>query len=101
MCEVVMLKMNRERKIKEQIEKLNQNLVAAEHYVARNVNVQSFDWLHLSDWNGKSGHPLWMKNYMIPSIKRMMTESERALEKITSKTKARRIKERRRDDAHV
>jgi len=93
--------MNTERKIKEQIEKLNQNLVAAEHYVARNVNVRAFDWLHLSDWNGKSGHPLWMKKHMIPSTKRMMTERERALKQIASKTKERQLKERRRDATHA
>jgi hypothetical protein len=93
--------MNTERKIKEQIEKLNQNLVAAEHYVAWNVNVRAFDWLHLSDWNGKSGHPLWMKKHMIPSTKRMMTERERALKQIASKTKERQLKERRRNATHA
>ena len=93
--------MNKERKIKESLEKLNRNLVAAEHYIARNVNVRAYDWLHLSDWKGKSGHPLWMKNRMIPSVKRMMTESERALEKIATKTKERQLKEQRRDDAHA
>jgi len=34
---------------------------------AKNVNVKGFpSWLKLSDWKGKSGHPLWMKNHMIP-----------------------------------
>jgi len=93
--------MNKERKIKESLKKLNRNLVAAEHYIARNVNVRACDWLHLSDWKGKSGHPLWMKNRMIPSVKKMMTERERALEKIAAKTKERRLKERKRDDAHA
>ena len=93
--------MNNEQKIKEQIEKLERHLVTAGHYVARNVNVRGFDWLHLSDWKGKSGHPLWMKNHMIPSTKRKMTERESAIEKISTKTKEKQLQDRRRSIAHA
>ena len=87
--------MNEERKIKKQVEKLDQHLLAAGQYVARNVNVRGFSWLHLSDWKGKSGHPLWMKNHMIPSTKKARAERERALEKIVTKAKEKRIKKRK------
>jgi hypothetical protein len=93
--------MNKKRKIEEQIEKLDQQLVAAEHYVARNVNVRGFDWLHLSDWHGKSGHPLWMKNHMIPSTKKMLAERERAIKIITTKAKDKLHQERRRNIEHA
>ena len=79
--------MNKERKIKEQIKRLDQHLAAAEGYVARNVNVRGLSWLHLSDWKGKSGHPLWIKNYMMPSTQKAQAEKERALEKIATKAK--------------
>jgi hypothetical protein len=62
------LTMGKKRKIKEQIGMLDQHLAAAEKYVSRNVNVWGLSWLHLSDWKGKSGHPLWMKHKMIRHI---------------------------------
>jgi len=94
--------MNKERKIKEQIEVLDQHLAAAKEYVARNVNVRgAASWLHLGDWKGKSGHPLWMKNHMIPSTKRSRTEKERALERIATKAKVKRLKEQRRNNAYA
>jgi len=88
--------MNKGRKIKEQIEMLDQHLAAAGDYVARTVNVRGSSWLHLSDWEGKSGHPLWMKNHMIPSTKRARAEKERALERINTKSKEERLKQQRR-----
>ena len=94
--------MNKKRKIKQQIEMLDQNLAAADEYVARNVNVRGFpSWLKLSDWKGKTGLPLWMKNHMIPTTQRSRAGKERALEEIATKTKDRQIKERRRDDVHA
>jgi hypothetical protein len=88
--------MGKKRKIKEQIGMLDQHLAAAEEYVARNVNVRGLSWLHLSDWKGKSGHPLWMKHKMIPSTKRARAEKERALERINTKGKKKQLKQRRR-----
>ncbi|MEI8291793.1 MAG: hypothetical protein WCH99_20180 [Verrucomicrobiota bacterium] len=93
--------MNKERKIKEQIEVLDLHLAAAKKYVARNVNVRGFSWLHLSDWKGKSGHPLWMKNHMIPSTQKSLKGKEIALDKAAIKSKERRLKERRRNAAHA
>ncbi len=88
------------RKIKEQIDVLDQRLAAAKKYVARNVNVRgAASSLHLGDWKGKSGHPLWMKNHMIPSTQRARTEKERALERIGTKSKVRRLKQRRQNKA--
>jgi hypothetical protein len=92
--------MNKQRKIKEQIEKLGQRLVAAGHYIERNVNIRGSDWLHLANWNGKSGHPLWMRNRMIPSTQRTITEKERALQKIGTKAKEKGLKERKRQPGH-
>lgn len=93
----VPLTMKKTKKIKEQIRTLEQNLAAAEEYVARNVNVRAFPaWLRLSDWKGKSGHPLWMKNHMIPSTQRARTEKERALERISVQEKETQREQRRR-----
>jgi hypothetical protein len=51
--------MKKTRKIKQRICTLDQHLAAAEEYVAKNANVRGFpSWLKLSDWKGKSGHPL-------------------------------------------
>jgi hypothetical protein len=68
----------------------------AEEYVARNVNVEGSPWLHLDDWKGKSGHPLWMKNYMIPATKKARARKEKALEKISRKIKGKGLSRRRR-----
>jgi hypothetical protein len=90
------LTMKKTTKIKQQIGTLEQNLAAAEEYVARNVNIRGFpSWLRLSDWKGKSGHPLWMKKHMIPSTLRARVENERALERINAKGKEKQLKQRR------
>jgi hypothetical protein len=86
--------MNKTRKIKQQICTFEQNLAAAEEYVARNVNIRGFP--SLSDWKGKSGHPLWMKNHMIPSTQKARAEKERALERINAKGKEKQIIQGRR-----
>ena len=83
--------MNKLRKIKEQISTLNQHLAASKEYVARNVNVRGLFWLHLNDWKGTSGHPLWMKNHMIPSTERALTEKERSLKRVVAKRKEKRV----------
>ena len=95
-----MFTMSKARKIKEQIEVLDQHLAAANEYVARNVNVRgTASWLHLGDWKGKSGHPLWMKNHMIPSTQKSQAGKVRALEKIATKAKEKLLKKRKRKDA--
>jgi len=88
--------MNKRQKIQERIEKIEIQLANAEEYVARNVNVEGASWLHTSDWQGKSGHPLWMKNFMIPSLKKVQKRKEKALENISSKNRERRKQRRQR-----
>ena len=88
---------DKKRKIDEQIGMLDRRLAAAEEYVSRNVNVRAFPgWLHLSDWKGKSGHPLWMKSHVIPSTKRVLANKERALKRIATKGKEKELAERTR-----
>jgi hypothetical protein len=73
---------------------IDKHLAKAEEYIARNVNVKSSSWLHLEDWKGKSGHPLWMKNHMVPSTKKARAKMEKALERITKKEKDKKSKKR-------
>ena len=87
--------MNKRQKIEEQLETMQKCLADAEEYVARNINVEGSAWLHTDDWNGKSGHPLWMKNFMIPAIKKRQAMKEKALVKIDNKSRE-KLKQRRR-----
>jgi hypothetical protein len=87
--------MNKKRKIKEQLGMIETCLANAEEYLARGLNVESSGWLHLDDWNGKSGHPLWMKNFMIPVTEKARDEKEKALEKINRKERDKRLKRRK------
>lgn len=81
--------MYKRQKIKKQIEYVETDLANAEAYVERNVNVDSLAWLHLGDWKGKSGHPLWMKNFMIPTLKRWKAKKERTLQTLDNKRRER------------
>jgi|WetSurMetagenome_2_1015567.scaffolds.fasta_scaffold444118_2 hypothetical protein len=93
--------MNEQRKIKEDLNKLDERLVAAEDYVSRNVNIESSSLFHSEDWNGKSGHPLWMKNHMIPTTKKICTKMEQALESINKKNKGKHLKQRKNPLKHI
>jgi hypothetical protein len=84
------------RKIYEQLEKIEQRLRDAEEYVARNQNVESSSFLHFKDWEGKSGHPLWMKNFMIPATKKGRARKEKALERIVVKAKEKNSERKKR-----
>jgi hypothetical protein len=88
--------MSKRGKIEERLEQFDERLAAAEEYLARGVNVESSSWLHMDDWKGRSGHPLWVKNYMIPATKRARARKERALEAIGRKSKDKGLKQRRR-----
>lgn len=88
--------MDERQKIEKQLENIEERLAAAEQYVARNVNVEGSAFPHFGDWKGKSGHPLWMKNYMIPATKRGRARKEKALEKINGKIKEKGLRQRRR-----
>ena len=79
--------MNERNRIEFQLEMIEKNLTDAEEYVAKGVNVEGSSWLHFEDWRGKSGHPLWMKNFMIPSTIKQRARKEKALERIENKAK--------------
>ena len=91
-----MMNERKRQKIEGQLEKIEQWLANAEEYVARNVNVEGSSWLHFDDWQGKSGHPSWMKNWMIPSLMRSRTRKERVLENFDNKAKDKNLTRRKR-----
>lgn len=86
--------MKKRERIEEQLETLAKRIANAEDYVARNVNVEGSAWLHTDDWNGRSGHPSWVKKHMIPTTKKWQRKSEKALETIGKRDHERR-KQRR------
>src|SRR5438132_824306 len=85
----------KKQKIQQQLKRIEHRLRNAEAYVARDENVESSSFLHLRDWEGKSGHPLWMKNWMIPATKRGRTRKEKALDRIVAKEKEKSSQKRR------
>jgi hypothetical protein len=84
------------QKIEKQLEMIEKRLTNAEEYVARNVNVEGVSWLHFGDWQGKSGHPSWMKNWMIPTMMKHRTRKEKALKNIDIKAKDKALTRRKR-----
>jgi hypothetical protein len=90
--------MDKKRRIEKQLEMIEKRLADAEEYLAQNVNVEGSSWLHFDDWKGKSGHPLWMKNFMIPATKKARVKKEKALERISRKHRDKCLKQRRRTD---
>ena len=87
------------KKIKEQVQRIDESLANAETYIACNVNVKGTTFLHFGDWKGNSGHPAWMKNVMIPAWMRQRARKEKALETIDNRTKDKNISRRRRHGA--
>ena len=87
--------LTKKRKIEERLKRVGERLRNAEEYIARNVNVESTSFVHIKDWEGKSGHPLWMKNFMVPRTKIARTQNEKALERIVAKEKDKKSQERR------
>ena len=90
------IRRRKKRKTQERLKKGEQYLRNAEAYVARNVNVESTSFCHFSDWKGQSGHPLWMKNYAIPAMKRALARFEKRLDRIAARQKDKRSQNRRR-----
>jgi hypothetical protein len=88
----------RER-IEEQLRFIDERLSNAEGYVAKNVNIQGSSWLHFDDWRGKSGHPLWMKRFMIPALMKHRARTEKALETLDHRARDKRLARRRRHGA--
>lgn len=83
------------RRIEERLESVDKQLANAEAYIQKGVNVRSASSLHLEDWTGGSGHPLWMKNHMVPQTKKTRAKLEAKLERIATKEKDRRSHKRR------
>jgi len=89
----------KKQKIQERLEMIEKRLSNAEEYVAQNVNVEGSSFLHLDDWQGKSGHPSWMKNFMIPATMKGRARNEKALKTIDNKAKDKKITRRGRQKA--
>lgn len=89
----------KKRKIEEQLKMIEKYLANAEEYVLQNVNVESLSWLHFDDWRGKSGHPLWMRNFMIRATKIARDRKEKALDAICNKDKGKNLARRKRNGA--
>lgn len=87
--------MGKQRRIEEELAKIDERLANAEAYLARGVNVEGTAFLHFDDWKGNSGHPKWMENFMIPATKRGRAKKEKALERIANKEREKRIEGRR------
>jgi hypothetical protein len=86
---------DKRQEIEERLSKVEFALANAQEYVSRNENVESSSFLHFADWHGKSGHPLWMKNHMIPTLTKYRTRKEKALQNVISKTKDKRVTKRK------
>jgi len=84
----------KKRKIEERLEMIDKHLANAEEYIARNESVKSSSQFHLEDWNGKSGHPLWIKNHMVPQTKKARARIEKALETVVSREKDKKSEKR-------
>jgi hypothetical protein len=84
------------QRIEAQLEAIDQRLDNARKYLAKNVNVRSKSNLHFEDWRGNSGHPLWMKNFMIPATTRGRARKAKALRDIEDKAKDKRLTLRKR-----
>jgi hypothetical protein len=83
------------QKIENQLRMIEKHLTNAQEYVAQNVNVEGLSWLHLDDWRGKSGHPSWMRNFMIPTMMKCRAKKEKALKNFENKAKDKNLTTRK------
>lgn len=83
--------------IREQLARIEKRLSDAEEYLARGVNVEGSGFLHLDDWRGKSGHPLWVRNFMIPTTLKHRSEKEKTLDLIDKKAQEKAATRHRRN----
>lgn len=84
------------QQIDQKLELIDAKLADAREYVARNLNVRGKGFLHFDDWRGNSGHPKWMKNFMIPATTRGRARKAKALRDIEDEAKDKRVSMRRR-----
>jgi hypothetical protein len=89
------MKRRKRQRIEKALQKIEEHLANAEAYLARNVNVEGNSFLHLDDWQGRSGHPLWTRNKMIPTLVQDRGGKERALDAIDKKAKDKQRRARR------
>jgi hypothetical protein len=87
--------MKKRRRIEERLESMDRDLANAEAYIERGANVRSSSPLHLEDWAGQSGHPLWMKNHMVPQTKKAQVKQEKVLDRIEAREHNRKSAKRR------
>ena len=92
-----MMNEKKRQRIEEQLGMIEKRLVNAQEYVAQNVNVEGTSWLHFADWRGKSGHPSWMRNFMVPTMMKCRAKKERALKTMDDKVKDKNLTKRKRD----
>ena len=88
--------MSKRRKIHEQLTAIEKTLSNAEEYVQKGINVEGSSWLHLDDWRGRSGHPSWMRNFMIPTMMKHRARKEKALEAVDNRAKDKELTRLRR-----
>lgn len=74
-----------------------QALENAKKYVEKGVNIEGKGFLHFDDWNGTSGHPKWVKNKLIPTLEKTLSQREKKRDKRKDKAKDRAITERKND----
>ena len=86
----------KKRKIEEQLSKVEKHLANAQNYISKNVNVESSSFLHFSDWRGQSGHPAWMRNFMMPTVMKYRARKEKALRTLDAKAKGKKLTGRKR-----
>jgi len=60
------------------------------------VNIEGSSFLHFDDWRGRSGHPSWVRNFMIPATIRGRARKEKALKSIENKAEDKRLTKRKR-----
>jgi hypothetical protein len=90
------MRKNKRRKIEERLRNVEVDLANAQDYVEKSENIESSSFLHFSDWRGKSGHPAWMKNHMIPTLIKYRARKEKTLQKLRNQAKDKRVTNRKR-----
>lgn len=91
------MKGRKRHSIEKRLENIEAALANAAEYVAKGVNIEGTSFLHFADWVGKSGHPLWMQNHMIPTTIKARRKLEKTRENLDKKVKDREITRRRRE----
>jgi hypothetical protein len=89
------------RKIEEKLAAIESRLENAAVYIEAGVNVEGTSFLHFDDWQGKSGHPSWMKNFMVPTMRKHRARMEKSVETISAREHDKELTRRKRKRLHV